>query len=136
MEKMVRKQVYLEARQDQELKRRAKASGASEAELIRLALDRLFREGERDIPPDRTGQQRAQMLRETTTAYVAGDVKAGDEMYESLERGLGEILGRRSRSDQAAWEEEMAFMAGRARLSTTETEGVRWTRDDLYDERQ
>ena len=135
VEKMVRKQVYLEARQDEELKRRAKASGASEAEFIRLALDRLFREGERDVTLGRIEQPRARILRETATAYVTGDVKAGDEMYESLEKGLEALLGRRSRADQTAWEEEMAFMADRARLSTTETDGVRWTRDDLYDER-
>ncbi len=39
MERMVRKQIYLEPRQDQQLKRMVKETGLSEAELIRSALD-------------------------------------------------------------------------------------------------
>ena len=38
--KKVRKQIYLEKRQDQQLKRIAEARGISEAEVIRQALDR------------------------------------------------------------------------------------------------
>lgn len=38
---MVRKQVYLEHSQDAKLKRLARATGKTEAELIREALDRL-----------------------------------------------------------------------------------------------
>ncbi|MEA2326736.1 MAG: hypothetical protein QOE68_1695 [Thermoanaerobaculia bacterium] len=38
---MVRKQVYLEQRHDQMLKRRASQRGVSEAELIREALDHV-----------------------------------------------------------------------------------------------
>ena len=40
MAKMVRKQIYLEKRQADRLKRQAKESRASEAELIREAIDR------------------------------------------------------------------------------------------------
>ena len=36
---MIRKQLYLEASQDRALKRRAKALGVSQAELLRRALD-------------------------------------------------------------------------------------------------
>lgn len=39
MERMVRKQIYLRTRQDQQLKRLMKETGLSEAELIRQALD-------------------------------------------------------------------------------------------------
>ncbi len=39
MATMVRKQVYIEARQDELLKRIAKATGVSEAEIIRQAID-------------------------------------------------------------------------------------------------
>ena len=36
----IRKQIYIEARQEQKLKRAAKKAGVSEAEIIREALDR------------------------------------------------------------------------------------------------
>jgi len=39
MNKMVRKQVYIEQRQDELLKRLAGESGATEAEIIRDAID-------------------------------------------------------------------------------------------------
>ena len=39
---MVRKQLYIDAKQDRALKRRAKALGVSEAELVRRALDTLL----------------------------------------------------------------------------------------------
>lgn len=38
---MIRKQVYLEPRQDRMLKRRASQRGVTEAEIMREALDRL-----------------------------------------------------------------------------------------------
>jgi hypothetical protein len=41
---MVRKQVYIEPRQDEMLKRLAKATGATEAEIIRQAIDRYATE--------------------------------------------------------------------------------------------
>ena len=39
MGRMVRKQIYLKPRQDQQLKRMVKETGLSEAELIRQAID-------------------------------------------------------------------------------------------------
>ncbi|HUG55480.1 MAG TPA: hypothetical protein VMJ92_00245 [Candidatus Limnocylindrales bacterium] len=41
MARMVRKQVYIEPRQERLLKRRAKELGLTEAELIRQGIDRL-----------------------------------------------------------------------------------------------
>ncbi len=41
MEKMVRKQVYIEAGQEASLKRRAKDLGVSESDLIRQGIDRV-----------------------------------------------------------------------------------------------
>jgi hypothetical protein len=49
MASMVRKQVYIERRQDDALKRAARQRGVTEAELIREALD-LRREGSRGAP--------------------------------------------------------------------------------------
>ena len=40
MGRMLRKQIYVEPEQDAALKRRARQTGASEADLIRQALDR------------------------------------------------------------------------------------------------
>jgi predicted DNA-binding protein len=48
MSTMVRKQVYLERRQDRALKRLARKAGKTEAEIIREALDRLVRDTERE----------------------------------------------------------------------------------------
>ncbi len=45
MAQMIRKQVYLEARQDRTLKRQARRRGVTEAEIIREALDRTARSG-------------------------------------------------------------------------------------------
>ena len=39
MPRMIRKQVYVESRQETALKQRARASGISEAEIIRRAID-------------------------------------------------------------------------------------------------
>lgn len=41
MTRMIRKQVYIEARHERELKRRARELGVSEAELIRRGIDAL-----------------------------------------------------------------------------------------------
>ena len=52
MSRMVRKQIYIESRQDTSLKRQAKISGVTEAEIIRRAIDRqmaLIRLNTRDL---------------------------------------------------------------------------------------
>ena len=45
MGRMIRKQVYIEARQEAMLKRLARTQGVSEAELIRQAIDRQVSSG-------------------------------------------------------------------------------------------
>jgi hypothetical protein len=52
MASMIRKQVYIEKRQDEALKRAARRRGVTEAELIREALD-LRREGSVGAPDRR-----------------------------------------------------------------------------------
>ena len=47
---MVRKQLYIEERHEKALKRRAKALGVSEADIVREALDLMFREAGRPRP--------------------------------------------------------------------------------------
>jgi hypothetical protein len=50
---MIRKQVYIEERQERTLKRRAKELGLTEAELIRRGIDALDREPARGPRPRR-----------------------------------------------------------------------------------
>ncbi len=47
MQQMVRKQIYIERRQEARLKRLARQQGVSEAEIIRRALDRELESGSR-----------------------------------------------------------------------------------------
>jgi len=52
MPRMIRKQIYIESRQNTTLKQQAKALGITEAEVIRLAIDRqmaLVRLNVRDL---------------------------------------------------------------------------------------
>lgn len=53
MARMVRKQVYIEERQDRILKRRARELGVTEAELIRDGIDQL-EAGARALPTSRS----------------------------------------------------------------------------------
>jgi hypothetical protein len=46
---MIRKQLYLESHQDAALKRKARALGLSEAELVRRALDAALQEPTRPV---------------------------------------------------------------------------------------
>jgi hypothetical protein len=55
MAEMVRKQVYIQKRQEHFLKRLSKAQGISEAEVIRRAIERENTGEKRDLPaPDHT----------------------------------------------------------------------------------
>lgn len=156
MEKMVRKQLYIGARQDEELKRKAKDLGVSEAEIVRASLEDLF---SRD--PDSPAQAQiidllkakgvtspaprgssAGVLRDAPVGtYLAGGARIGGaEMTELIEyvkgrRGLGTSGERRSKSDVVAWEEELAFMKARSNLAATGGERG-WTREELYEERE
>lgn len=48
---MVRKQLYIEERHEKALKRRAKALGVSEADIVRQALDAMLSEGKTAVVP-------------------------------------------------------------------------------------
>jgi hypothetical protein len=63
MTKMIRKQIYIEPRQEALLKRLAASRGVSEAELIRRALDRQTGAGSsRPLPPDPEAWREARHL--------------------------------------------------------------------------
>jgi hypothetical protein len=51
MRRMVRKQIYIEPRQEEMLKRLARELGVPEAEIIRQGIDEVARAGQ-PLPPD------------------------------------------------------------------------------------
>jgi hypothetical protein len=91
MPRLVRKQVYIEARQEQALKRRARARGVTEAALIRDALDRDERAGSASFAPDplawREFQAFLQKLRRRAPKPRAARRWTRDDLYaERTER--------------------------------------------------
>jgi len=59
MTQMVRKQIYIQKRQQAVLKRLARARGVSEAELIRQAIDHHVSAGTRSAQPDPEAWEKA-----------------------------------------------------------------------------
>lgn len=87
---MVRKQLYIDDRQERALKGRAKALGISEAELVRQALDRVLEDGLRPGP----GRLRAlaDFLERAATSAARGHRLTRrirrEELYEEREARL------------------------------------------------
>ncbi len=86
MAQMVRKQVYIEPRQDAVVKQLARKRGVTEAEIIRQAIDR-----EADAPAAATGQPDTEAWEEARafihSLIAQGPVRGGrrwsrDELYE------------------------------------------------------
>ncbi len=73
MSRMVRKQIYIESRQETSLKRQAKISGATEAEIIRQAIDQqmaLVRMNTRD--PKAWEREKAFIAKRMAKGFVSG----------------------------------------------------------------
>jgi len=69
MATMIRKQVYLEPRQDVQIKRLAEERGTTEADIIRQAVDLLLAESQR-LRRAQSAWQAAQALMETRASYA------------------------------------------------------------------
>ena len=86
MGRMIRKQVYIEARQEAMLKRLARAQGVSEAELIRQAIDRQVSAGH-VLPPETAAWEEAHrlMLALRLRGPIADRARTWtrDELYEN-----------------------------------------------------
>jgi hypothetical protein len=87
MGRMVRKQIYIEPRQEVLLKQLAEARGVSEAELIRRAIDRQVGGGvQRPLPPDPVAWEQAYqfMLDLRTRGPAEGEQRSWrrEELYE------------------------------------------------------
>jgi len=81
---MVRKQVYIEPRQETQLKQRAAETGMSEAEIIRQAIDRWLDEEARQRQAEEAWEKARTLMEER---YAQGAVPGGrtwtrDELYE------------------------------------------------------
>ncbi len=81
---MVRKQVYVEARQEEQLKRLARELGITEAELIRRGIDQVTRLPLR-LPPDpRAWEEARTLIRQRMELEVpqTGRNWRRDELYD------------------------------------------------------
>jgi hypothetical protein len=89
MARMVRKQIYIEPKQDALLKRRAKELGVTESDLIRRGIDQVDR-AHAGLPLDRTAwEEELTFIRERARIQELGRTRGWtrDELYqERLER--------------------------------------------------
>jgi len=116
MATMVRKQVYLEPRQEATLKQLARERGVTEAEIVRRAIDR-----EVDVTSSQDGQP------SPVTRPWQKDMQAF--IHSLIVQGaVPSIL------DMEAWEREKAFIAERMTAGSTH-DSRRWRREDAYEER-
>lgn len=92
MGRMVRKQVYIEPRQDQLLKRRARDLDVPEAELIRRGIDQIARAPMASHPDLGIWEEEKAFIREARQFEVpqTGRGWTRDELYEER---LGRIPG-------------------------------------------
>ena len=87
MTRMVRKQIYIEPRQEALLKQVAKRQSVSEAELIRLAIDRQLSSGRLQLsPPDPVAWEQAYqfMMELRARGPIEGQARPWkrEELYE------------------------------------------------------
>lgn len=88
MPRMVRKQIYIESRQETTLKKQAKRLGVAEAEIIRRAIDRQM----------------------ALVRLNAQDVKAWEREKKFIAKRMakGPVSGRRRWKREDAYEERLA----------------------------
>lgn len=87
MARMVRKQIYIEERQEDLLKRQARSRRASEAQLIREAIDRQVAGGyARSLPDPHAWEEAVQFMRSLAQPgnerEPAARTWTRDELYE------------------------------------------------------
>ena len=89
MSRMIRKQVYIEPRQEELLKRRARELGISEAELIRRGIDQISQVPIALAPYQRAWEEAKAFIEQRMQMNVpqTGRSWTRDELYdERLER--------------------------------------------------
>jgi hypothetical protein len=128
---MVRKQVYLEAAQDELLKREAQKAGRTEADIIRASLNLWLRTLDRRGAKGRIAEAPAAYVTERETSMT-------EEINTIIESVVREREEATRSEDMDAWAAEKAFMEMRSRIVVPEElkkGGRGWTRDELYEER-
>ena len=123
--KMVRKQIYIEAEQNQKLKRLAAELGLSEAEVLRRGLDLLGASSD-EYRAGGEGARGLQVREVATLSYGVRDMQA----HEQNDELQGRVL------DHQAWLEELAFIKERARTVSASGSAGRWNREEAYDRRR
>jgi hypothetical protein len=119
---MVRKQVYITERQEAKLKRVARKLGATEAEMVRRAIDGL------DEKVPRADIEVALELIEQLSLRRA-------EANDHLPWSRADIYTDEPRPlDPQAWLDELAFIKERARLLPDGGSTFKWKREDSYEE--
>jgi hypothetical protein len=123
--KMVRKQFYITEEQDAALKRLAASMAVTEAEVVRMALDRLD-----DVTYVQNRTEDGARVRETAIM----------DRYTTNEKETADVMGSNLgwRLDAQAWQEEVAFMrslAGSKDAGGREGTTDRFDRDEIYEER-
>ena len=92
----VRKQIYLDQRQNRQLKRLAEARGVSEAEIVRqLIASQAEATAASALPPDRAAWEAIlEFSRQRAQSGVAGEPYKWnrDEIYEERESRFGPII--------------------------------------------
>jgi hypothetical protein len=92
---MVRKQLYLQAEQDEQLKAMARTTGRSEAQVVRDALDGLAGAARANLRPDAAAWAEALAFmrsRRSSPARPAGARVTRETLYREMTR-----RGRRAR---------------------------------------
>lgn len=133
--RMIRKQVYIEPKHEELLRRKAEQWQVSEAEIIRHALDEMP-----DSPAPEPARLRAwDEIKRFVLEHRMMDVPqtgrqwTRDELYEDRLTRYGP--DHSELPDPAAiWEQEKEFIRKHRMLDVPQT-GRTWTREDLYQER-
>jgi len=76
MGRKVRKRLYIDARQEKMLKRRAKELGVSQAELIRQGLDMVLAGGEGPVPDPQAWEEERAFIRQRANIPALGGERA------------------------------------------------------------
>lgn len=120
---MIRKQFYISAEQDARLKRLAKEQGLTEAEVVRMAIDRLS-----DV----------NYSSDETTAGAVREVALMDRYVADHEGGRAEEAKMYARDAREAWAEELKFMrsiGSKAKSDDDNATAWKFNREELYEER-
>ncbi len=120
---MVRKQVYITIEQNEMLKRLAASLNVTEAEVIRRGIERIE-------------ARNLWRIAEPHATYAGTPEEQKSLSYE-LPWSRADLYQGHSRSlDDAAWEEELAFIEERARSMPEGGSTVKWHREDAYDSKR